>query len=158
MMQKMSAIFFVPKRIGDFLFIVVISFGLSGCQAILAKVFLPEEGIREAEYGVTVEEDVGFQASDGATLVADIYHPAIAGKTPTVLVRIPFSDSFSNRLRAGVVARFWSSRGYTVEIQGSRGRYKSGGNYYPLLHERRDGIDTLKWLERQPWYDGRWAW
>ena len=32
---------------------------------------------------------------------------------------------------------------------------ESEGDYYPLRSERQDGIDTLGWLERQPWYDGR---
>jgi predicted acyl esterase len=40
-------------------------------------------------------------------------------------------------------------------VQGTRGRFKSGGAFYPLRHERQDGIETLQWLARQPWFDGR---
>ena len=53
----------------------------------------------------------------------------------------------------------WAEHGYSVVIQGTRGRGESGGKYQPLLHEREDGLDTLEWLSRQPWYDGRlWMW
>jgi putative CocE/NonD family hydrolase len=54
-----------------------------------------------------------------------------------------------------VVGRFWAERGYTAVIQGTRGRYESGGVHSPLIHERGDGLDTLAWLKRQPWFDGR---
>ena len=40
-------------------------------------------------------------------------------------------------------------------IQGTRGRYQSGGRHTPLVDERRDGLETLDWLEQQPWFDGR---
>lgn len=60
-----------------------------------------------------------------------------------------------NTLGTNAVGRFWAKRGYTVVIQGTRGRYKSGGRFYPLVHERRDGIETLAWLACQPWFNGK---
>jgi len=124
-------------------------------QALISELFLPREGIRKPEYKVSVERNVALITSDGVALVSDIFYPKTDEKTPTILVRIPFTKTFMNKLRADAVARFWASRGYTVVIQGSRGRYKSGGKYYPLSHERRDGIETLAWLAKQPWFDGR---
>ena len=93
--------------------------------------------------------------SDSVALVADIYRPKMNGASPTILVRIPFSRTFRNSLSADAVGRFWASRGYIVVVQGTRGRFKSGGAFYPLRHERQDGIETLQWLARQPWFDGR---
>ena len=88
--------------------------------------------------------------------MADIYHPQRAPtKTPTILVRIPYSKTTTNTLFATVVGQMWAERGYTVVIQGTRGRYDSGGKYDPLRHERQDGIETLQWIAEQPWYDGR---
>jgi len=55
------------------------------------------------------------------------------------------------------IARFWAARGYTVVVQGTRGAIAPGGAFYPLKHERQDGIETLRWLVQQPWYDGRLA-
>ena len=92
--------------------------------------------------------------SDAVALVADIHRPKMNGAAPTIF-RIPFSRTFRNSLSADAVGRFWASRGYIVVVQGTRGRFKSGGAFYPLRHERQDGIETLQWLARQPWFDGR---
>jgi putative CocE/NonD family hydrolase len=130
---------------------------LVSCEAVVSRLILPREGVRGEEWRVDVERGASFKTSDSVMLVADIYRPRTTEKTPTILVRIPFSRSFRNTLGADVVGNFWASRGYTVVIQGTRGRYKSGGEFYPLLHERQDGIETLRWLAQQPWFDGRLA-
>jgi uncharacterized protein len=128
---------------------------MSGCQPFIARFVLPREGIRDATFDVRITRDLAMQTSDGVGLVADLYRPAGLDRTPTILVRIPFSRSFANNLSAEAVGRFWARRGYTVVIQGTRGRFKSGGSHYPLVHERQDGLDTLRWLAAQPWFDGR---
>ena len=131
--------------------------GLAGFVAyqlaptLLARVL----GARPAEYAVRIDRRVAMTTSDGVALLADIYRPVRAGATPTILVRIPFSKTIVNSLFATVVGRFWAERGYTAVIQGTRGRYESGGDHDPLIHERRDGLETLAWLKRQPWFDGR---
>jgi putative CocE/NonD family hydrolase len=112
-------------------------------------------GTRRAEYAVRIERATAMTTTDGIRLVADIYHPVRIARTPTILVRIPFSKTPLNTLFATVVGRFWAERGYTVVIQGTRGRYESGGRHNPLVDERRDGLDTLAWLRTQPWFDGR---
>ena len=128
---------------------------LTGCEIVIDALYMPKEGVRPAQYKVTVERDVAMMTRDGVTLVSDVHHPDTDERVPTILVRIPFSNTIENRLRADAVARFWACRGYRVVIQGTRGRYKSSGRHYPLLGERDDGIDTLHWLARQPWFDGR---
>jgi putative CocE/NonD family hydrolase len=40
-------------------------------------------------------------------------------------------------------------------VQDVRGRGDSDGVFYPLIHERDDGFDTLEWIVAQPWSDGR---
>lgn len=110
---------------------------------------------RRPEHAVRIERGVVMTTSDGVKLLADVYHPLRTTLTPTILVRIPFSKTFGNSFFATVVGRFWAERGYTAVIQGTRGRYQSGGRYTPLVDERRDGLETLDWLKRQPWFDGR---
>lgn len=127
----------------------------SGCKTIVGALVLPKEGIRSPEYRVVRDPDAAVVTSDGVQLVANIYRPVTSENSPTILVRIPFSQSWKNDLAADVIGKFWASRGYNVVIQGTRGRYKSGGVFYPLRDERRDGIETLQWLARQPWFDGR---
>lgn len=132
---------------------------LAGCATLVdhaAETFVLRSDNRPATYSIIESKD-SFVTADGIRLAADIYRPEGVAKTPTVLVRIPFSDHFNNRLRASIIARYWAGRGYTVVVQGTRGRYRSEGSFYPLLHEREDGIATLQWLAAQPWYDGRLA-
>jgi len=128
---------------------------ISGCQSLADRYVQPREGIRPATYSVRIKHGAAMTTADGVKLVADVYFPQFDRPRPTILVRIPFSRSFQNDLGAAAIARFWASHGYNVVIQGSRGRFKSGGEYYPLRDERRDGIATLQWLSRQPWFDGR---
>jgi uncharacterized protein len=135
--------------------IIAAAFLVAGCTTLVSYWVLPREGVRQAEYGVRVQRDAMMITSDGVKLVADIYHPRTTDAAPTILVRIPFTKTFKNGVAVDAVGKFWASRGYHVVIQGTRGRYKSGGDFYPLLSERRDGIETLQWLARQTWFDGR---
>lgn len=131
---------------------VALWFAWQPAPSLLAR----QVGIRRAEFAVTVQRSVAMTTSDGVQLVADVYHPRRAGATtPTILVRIPYTKTLTNTLATTVVGRMWAERGYTVVVQGTRGRYESGGRHYPLRDERQDGIETLAWLAEQPWYDGR---
>lgn len=112
-------------------------------------------GARRPEYAVRIDRGVAMRTSDGVRLRADVYRPVHVEKAPTILVRIPFSKTLNNSLFATIVGRFWAERGYAAVIQGTRGRYASEGRYYPLRHERQDGLETLAWLATQPWFDGR---
>jgi uncharacterized protein len=128
---------------------------LTGCQAIVGHMVLPRDGVRPAEYAVRIDHKVSMTTSDGVRLQAELYHPVTDKPVPTILVRLPYSRSFKADLGLAVVGRYWASRGYHVMVQASRGRHGSGGEFYPLRDERQDGIETLRWLARQPWYDGR---
>jgi putative CocE/NonD family hydrolase len=120
--------------------------------ALLTRVF----NVRLPEYAVRIDRGVALTTGDDVTLVADVFRPVRAGaKMPTILVRIPLSKTIVNSLFATMVGRFWAEHGYTVVIQGTRGRYGSSGDPYPLKHERDDGLATLQWLKKQPWFDGR---
>jgi predicted acyl esterase len=92
---------------------------------------------------------------DGVRLTSDVFRPKSAGRTPTILVRIPLDETLVNTAFASTVGWMWAERGYTVVIQGTRGRYGSTGRHHPFVHERRDGIETLWWIAQQPWYNGR---
>ena len=142
-------------QFGRPLLTLILTFALGGCDILIAHFMLPREGIRPAEYGVAVERDLVMTTSDGVRLISGVYRPKAPGPSPTILVRIPFTNTFRNGLSADAVGRFWASRGHIVVLQGTRGRFKSGGMFYPLRHERRDGLETLQWLARQPWFDGR---
>lgn len=126
-------------------------------DALTERFILADPRVRAGDHAVETSRRIGFQTSDGVRLNADVHRPVGPAKTPTILVRIPLTNTFFNRLRTDAIGRYWAARGYAVVVQGTRGRYESGGDFYPLSHERRDGLETLRWLSRQPWYDGRLA-
>lgn len=123
---------------------------------ILAKIL----SARPAQYAVRIERSLGFKTSDGTNLVADVFHPQRVERPPIILVRIPYSKIFLNSLFGNVIGRFWAERGYTVVLQGTRGRYESSGKYEPLIHEEADGKETLAWLKKKSWFSekiGMWG-
>lgn len=113
-------------------------------------------GARASGYGVVLERDVGFTTRDGVRLSADIFHPKGVARGPTIMVRAPLSAGVHlHEQFVRLLGHYWASRGYNVVIQGTRGRFRSGGVYYPLVSDRADGLETLDWLAKQPWHDGR---
>ena len=140
---------------------LVVALVISGCSSmtdfVANKVVFSDSTVRPGTYLVVEKSNVGFQARDGVRLSADLYHPKGLARTSTILVRIPFTDNFNNRFRSRLIAHYWATRGYSVVVQGSRGRYRSEGTYYPLISERNDGIDTLNWIADQEWFNGKIA-
>jgi len=111
-------------------------------------------GFRRSQFAVRLQKQATMLTSDGVPLVAEIYHPQHTTHTPTILVRIPLTKDLKNSLFASMIGKMWAERGYTAVIQGTRGRFGSGGTFYPLRDDRKDGIETLQWIAKQPWYDG----
>jgi putative CocE/NonD family hydrolase len=50
---------------------------------------------------------------------------------------------------------WFASHGYNVVIQDVRGRGDSGGHFYPFLHEKQDGAETIAWLRTLPESNGK---
>ncbi|MGC9668522.1 CocE/NonD family hydrolase [Planosporangium sp. 12N6] len=86
---------------------------------------------------------------DGVELIADHFAPDLPA-APTVLIRTPYGRGFT----LGVLARTIAGQGFHVVTQSCRGTHDSGGVFEPMRHERDDGLDTVAWLRRQPWYSG----
>lgn len=91
---------------------------------------------------------------DGAVLRADVYSPAGGGPWPTLLMRSPYGRGWQFAL---ALALPYAARGYAVVLQSVRGTFGSGGEFQPVVNEANDGHDTVDWLRRQPWFDGRLA-
>jgi putative CocE/NonD family hydrolase len=98
-----------------------------------------------------VKIDFGVRAKmrDGTMLVADIYRPRDGGKFPVLLQRTPY-----NRASQAAVALEMAQRGYVVVVQDTRGRYDSGGDFYPFRYESQDGYDTVEWVASLPYSTG----
>ena len=97
-----------------------------------------------------VRRHLGLRARDGVILRTDHYVPAL-DSAPTVLMRTPYG-------RGGVTAlgaRVFAAQGFHVVVQSCRGTGGSTGTFEPMRYERDDGLDTVDWLRRQPWFTGR---
>src|SRR5262245_23436243 len=107
--------------------------------------------LSQPTHAITVERGVEIPMRDGVKLVADVFRPSGEGKFPTVLARTPY-----NRLSEGALKGGWyAKRGYVFVAQDVRGRFASGGEWFPFVNETRDGADTLDWIAAQPWSDGK---
>jgi putative CocE/NonD family hydrolase len=97
---------------------------------------------------------------DGAHLATDVYLPArdgalLPGPFPVVLERTPYLKT-RNQTNTPDGA-FWASRGYVYATQDCRGRHKSGGVFISYPVEGDDGVDTMAWIMKQPWCNGKVA-
>ncbi len=95
--------------------------------------------------------DVAVPMRDGVRLSANVFRPEAAGRYPTILVRTPYGKG------AAISPNYapFVAHGYAVVVQDVRGRYRSEGVFQPLEQEPADGGDTLDWIARQPWSDGK---
>ena len=93
---------------------------------------------------------------DGVRLAADIYFPsddgvkAAPGRFPVLLMRTCYGKE-----QMPLFYGADTSSGYVLVFQDGRGTYHSEGDFRPMLNEGNDGYDTIAWLAKQPWSDGR---
>ncbi len=91
---------------------------------------------------------------DGIPLATDLYLPTGSGPFPVILIRTPYDKN-----GMGGVGADGARRGYAMVIQDTRGRFASKGENLPFEGDywgvHQDGYDTLEWLGKQPWCNGK---
>lgn len=87
---------------------------------------------------------------DGVRLATDVYLPEGRGPFPTILIRTPY-----NKNALAFIGEDGKRRGYAMVIQDTRGRFASEGTNLPFETDARDGYDTVEWLVKQPWCNGK---
>lgn len=95
---------------------------------------------------------------DGVELASDIWLPTADGRHPLILARTPYLRTQPSPGAWDVtpeLAKYFVARGYAVAIQDVRGRGDSGGAFGYHFQEAADGYDTIEWMARQPWSNGR---
>lgn len=105
-------------------------------------------------YNVAVERDLKVPMPDGVNLLADHYYPRERDRLATLLVRSPYGRTGFFGL---IFGRLFAERGFQVLVQSVRGTFGSGGQFESLRNERADGLATVEWLNRQPWFSGEFA-
>jgi len=73
------------------------------------------------------------------------------GPFPVILTRTPYGK---NRFSVSS-PKTYVDAGYVFVAQDCRGRYRSGGDWFPFVNEAQDGYDAIEWLARQAWSNGR---
>jgi hypothetical protein len=128
------------------------------------------ESSEGSPYDATLESGVWVRMRDGVRLATDVYRPSrggrpVEGRFPAILERTPYGRNVTNfrdftaadatpKTRAQV-AEYYVRRGYVVIFQDCRGCHDSEGRFTKYLSEGDDGFDTCKWIDAQPWFDGR---
>ncbi len=122
--------------------------GLAGL-AVLAIVLLGLPGACD-------KSTIMLPMSDGVKLATDIYQPSKTGPHPVVLIRTPYNKAGLESGGNGLAAA-----GIVTVVQDSRGRYASEGKNLPFEGDGwwgpTDGLDTLTWVSKQPWCNGKIA-
>jgi putative CocE/NonD family hydrolase len=91
---------------------------------------------------------------DGVHLATDIFVPTKhVTALPTVLMRLPYDKESFIDVRWMAIS--FARKGYVVAAQDMRGKYHSEGETPTPLGDAMDGSDTVDWLARQPWSNGR---
>ncbi|WP_082467811.1 CocE/NonD family hydrolase [Leifsonia sp. Leaf264] len=113
------------------------------------------KGVELGPYDITIERDLRVPMDDGIELLADLIRPVgdDIPSLPTIVIRGPYG----RRGPLAGSARALAYEGFTVLFQSCRGTWGSSGLFTPQIDEQRDGIATLRWVRKQPWFTGHLA-
>jgi putative CocE/NonD family hydrolase len=106
---------------------------------------------------VRFEENLMIPMRDGVRLATDVYRPARGGtpldeKLPVLLQRTPYGKTGSSLVES---ARYFAANGYVVALQDVRGAYASEGVFTKYIGEGEDGFDTIEYLSKLPYANGK---
>lgn len=147
-------------------------------QTLLPSGSIHAEGGRPLTCDIVLERDQAVELRDGITIYVDVYRPAGETDIPAILCWSPYGKIGATSthsldqyvFRAGVPRQavsglqcfesadpaFWCARGYAVVLADSRGIINSEGD---ILHwgaeEAQDGADTVDWIGRRDWCNGK---
>lgn len=105
--------------------------------------------------GVTVERDLAATMRDGTVLRSDVYRPSTGADLPVLLMRTIYDKRSGTPTFGSAHPAWFAAQGYVVAVQDCRGRFASGGEFYPYLHESDDGYDSVEWAAALPGSDGQ---
>jgi len=138
-----------PKCISKF-----ISYFMKHGLIPFVKILGPLLGFRYPKNGVKRLPECMIKLKDGTRLATDIYIPKKVykknSKCATILVRLPY---WKESLR--ILGYAYAAYGFVAILQDIRGTGHSDGFNYYLFTEREDGMETLEWISKQYWYNGK---
>lgn len=114
-----------------------------------ALTIIPTPTCRAQELNRPGKTEVSIAMDDGILLSTSVFLPGGKKKCPVVLVRTPYDKNAEEWM-----GKAFKMFGIGVVIQDVRGKNQSGGEFYPFVNERADGLNTLQWIRQQPWSNG----
>ena len=124
---------------------------------IIANEIMKMPTVPEPIYKVIIQKSRMIPMRDNIRLSTDLYVPKNKeGKLPVILIRTPYNKNVFRNKEKKHIAHFFSSQGYIVAVQDCRGKFESEGIYSPPAgNEANDGYDTVDWLTKQDWSNGK---
>jgi putative CocE/NonD family hydrolase len=96
------------------------------------------------------QETILVPMRDGVRLATDVYGVESGLRKPVLLLRTPY-----DKKGGAATARRYAAAGYVAVVQDARGAFASEGRYFHHNNDDQDGFDTIEWLSRQPWSNGK---
>lgn len=90
---------------------------------------------------------------DGVKLSGNLYLPQGKGPFPCVVTRTPYGKDEMYKDPRG--AEPYQKAGYAYLVQDTRGKGHSEGFYQAFVNDRDDGYDTIEWMAKQSWCNGK---
>jgi predicted acyl esterase len=97
--------------------------------------------------------EVIAEMRDGIKLAGNLYLPAGTGPFPCVVQRTPYGKDAMFASPAG--AKKYTDGGYAYLVQDVRGKGRSEGFYQAFINDAFDGYDTVEWMAKQSWCNGK---
>lgn len=102
-------------------------------------------------FAQTVREEM-VPMRDGVHLATSIYLPPGEGPWPVVLTRTPYGK---DTMYGPQAHKDYLAHGYVRVAQDVRGKFKSEGKYVAFVDDMKDGYDTIEWIAKQSWSNGK---
>ncbi|MBI1361730.1 MAG: CocE/NonD family hydrolase [Alphaproteobacteria bacterium] len=136
---------------------------VTGCQTALAQAG-PKAAPQSAAAASTVRggkptqlapgaREVMAEMRDGVKLAGNLYLPAGKGPFPCIVTRTPYGKDAMYKDPRG--AERYTKEGFAYLVQDVRGKGNSQGFYQAFINDRDDGYDTVEWMAKQSWCNGK---
>lgn len=106
-----------------------------------------------------VNECIWIPLADGCRLAARLWLPDAAENEPvaTIFEFLPYRKRDVTRARDDEIHGYFAAQGFACLRVDMRGAGDSEGHIPPMYdpQERRDGIEVMQWIARQPWSNGK---
>ncbi len=137
----------------------VVALAFAGPARLFAQDYVARNAVALAylEQHADREQKMMIPMRDGVRLSAVILFPKKIPRSnlPAVIFRTPYLIEPRSINSWAEYSQSFLKNGYAVVFENVRGRYFSEGTYTYLVGSEKDGYDTVDWIVKQPWSNGK---